>query len=274
MKLLDNEDAKTHLAELNQHFQLMLQHCDNLVQMGSTISDTCFNIIIMSSLPESYRPTLQMITAAERTSRLSGGQSSSMKYNDLIAFILEEAQHHVINVERTKNAKSALAAFTKKGKPNKSGKKEKSAKSLNNSAEECDNCGWPGHQAADCYSKGGGKEDEAPWKTKGKKLETATAAVANDKENDPFAFTCTSNFTDVADSSNLPKSKLGTCLDSGASTDYSPDQTKFSNYWAIKKVIMMADGRTLKAVCQGTLFEIDLLEQSHLHHTLHLSHSP
>ena len=31
MKLPDNEDAKTHLSELNQHFQLMLQHLDNLV---------------------------------------------------------------------------------------------------------------------------------------------------------------------------------------------------------------------------------------------------
>ena len=95
MKLLDSEDPKTHLAELNQHFQLMLQCCDNLVQMGSTISNTRFNIIIMSSLLESYRPTLQTITAAERTSRLSGEQSSSMKYNNLISFILEEAQHHV-----------------------------------------------------------------------------------------------------------------------------------------------------------------------------------
>ena len=54
MKLLDNEDPKTHLAKLNQHFQIMLQRHNNLVQMGSTISDTRFNIIIMSSLPESY----------------------------------------------------------------------------------------------------------------------------------------------------------------------------------------------------------------------------
>ena len=54
MKLLDNEDPKAHLAELKQHFQVMLQRCDNLIQMGSTLSDTRFNIIIMSSLPELY----------------------------------------------------------------------------------------------------------------------------------------------------------------------------------------------------------------------------
>ena len=66
MKLLDNEDSKTHLSsELKSHFQTMLQRWDNLIQMGSTISDARFNIILMSSLPESYRPTLQMITTAE-----------------------------------------------------------------------------------------------------------------------------------------------------------------------------------------------------------------
>ena len=62
MKLLDNEDLKIHLSELKSHFQTMLQHRDNLIQMGSTISDARFNIILMSSLPESYRPTLQTIT--------------------------------------------------------------------------------------------------------------------------------------------------------------------------------------------------------------------
>ena len=65
MKINDNKDAKTHLAELKAHFQLMVQRRDNLVQMGSTISETRFNTIIMSSLPESYRPLLQTITAAE-----------------------------------------------------------------------------------------------------------------------------------------------------------------------------------------------------------------
>ena len=54
MKLLDNEDLKAHLTELKQHFQVMLQRRNNLVQMGSTLSDTRFNIIIMSSLPELY----------------------------------------------------------------------------------------------------------------------------------------------------------------------------------------------------------------------------
>ena len=54
MKLEENNDPKTHLLEMKQHFQIMAQRCDNLIQMGSTVSDTHFNTIIMSSLPESY----------------------------------------------------------------------------------------------------------------------------------------------------------------------------------------------------------------------------
>ena len=40
MKLTDNDDPKAHLKELKQHFQLMLQRHNNLVKMGSTLSDT------------------------------------------------------------------------------------------------------------------------------------------------------------------------------------------------------------------------------------------
>ncbi|KAF8798400.1 hypothetical protein BYT27DRAFT_7123530 [Phlegmacium glaucopus] len=53
-KLSDNDDPKIHLAELKQHFQLMLQCHDNLISMGSMLSNSRFNTIIMTSLPESY----------------------------------------------------------------------------------------------------------------------------------------------------------------------------------------------------------------------------
>ena len=65
---------------------------------------------------------------------------------------------------------------------------------------------------------------------KGKQPEAVMVAVANDEDNDLFVFTCTSDFVNVAAASKLPKSKYGTCLDSGASNNYSPDRTKFSNY--------------------------------------------
>ena len=263
MKLNDDEDSKSHLMELKQHFQTMMQRRDNLITMGSTMSDTRFNIIIMSSLPDSYRPTLQTITAAERASKLSGSssQTQQMKPDDLIAFIIEEAQHRVISDERNRNAESALAAHAKKGK-GKAGKRKKHDKSESSSdssetdsEETCDNCRKSGHGKPDCYSKGGGKEGQAPWQKKskkGKKTETAVVAV-NEEEDEFFAFVCTSSYANVAKALQDPKSRLGTCVDSGASRDYCPDRSKFSNYKRIDRNVTTADGRTIKAIGMGDM---------------------
>ena len=40
MKLIENDDPKTHLSELKQHFQLMLQRCDDLIKIESTMSES------------------------------------------------------------------------------------------------------------------------------------------------------------------------------------------------------------------------------------------
>ena len=168
MKLEENNDPKTHLLDMKQHFQIMAQHHDNLIQMGSTVSDTRFSTIIMSSLPESYRPTLQAITAAERANKLSGGQSAAIKYMDPIDFLIEEAQHHVINDEHGKNAELALAAHAKRINKHRHPKKKRSDGSADESEEVCNNCHKPGHNSRDCWSKGGGKEGQGPCKTKGR----------------------------------------------------------------------------------------------------------
>ena len=39
---------------------------------------------------------------------------------------------------------------------------------------------------------------QAPWQNKGKQNETATVAAAGDEDDEMFAFTCTSDYTDVA----------------------------------------------------------------------------
>src|ERR1700678_3723313 len=98
---------------------------------------------------------LQTITASEQVSRLSSLQSRAMQANDLIAFILEEAQHCLINNERSKDVESAMAARTKKtGKPK--GKRREN----NKSDITCESCKKTGHGKPDCYSKGGGKEGQ------------------------------------------------------------------------------------------------------------------
>jgi hypothetical protein len=188
MKLTDNKDSKAHLTELKQHFQLMIQRRDNLIQMRSTISNTRFNIILMSSLPDSYRPILQTITAAERASKLSGNQSQQMKPDDIIAFIIEEAQHRVISDERSKNAESALAAHAKRAGKGKAGKKKQDKA---DSDETCKNCGRAGHVKPDCWSKEGGKEGQGSrQKKKSKEEKTKSAVVAADEEKDELFRFC------------------------------------------------------------------------------------
>ena len=54
MKLVENNGPKVHLVEVKQHFQLMGQQHNNLLKMGSTISDLCYNTIIMLLLPVLY----------------------------------------------------------------------------------------------------------------------------------------------------------------------------------------------------------------------------
>jgi hypothetical protein len=246
MKLPDNEDSKTHLSELKYHFQLMQTRRDNLIKIGSTLSESRFNIIIMSSLPDSYRPTLQTITASERVSKLSGGQTSSIKSEDLIAFIIEEAQHRVINEERMKSAESALAA-----RSSTSEKSKGKGKGKEKSKVKCENCKKKGHTKEKCYAKGGGCEGQGPLQ-KAKAAETAVVA-ANDEEGELFAFTCSSDHTAVAAKLVVPNSHLGTCIDSGASHDYCPDRSKFTNYKSIQRKITTADGRTLSTVGMGDI---------------------
>ena len=255
MKLAENDDPKVHLIEVKQHFQLMGQQHDNLLKMGLTISDSCYNTIIMSSLPESYRPTLQMITAVEWASTLLGTSSlRAMKPDDLITFIMEEVQHRVINDKCTKNVESALAAL---------GKKQRTGKHRSNKGKEkstpgmiYENCKNAGHAKANCWAKGGGKEGQG---TKGqnskkgeRKVETAAAVEATSNADEIFAFTCMSDYVEVANALNVPKSQLGACINSGANQHYSPDHDAFINYSPINNTtITTADGHKLKALGKG-----------------------
>jgi hypothetical protein len=148
-------------------------------------------------------------------------QSRAIKVDDLIAFIVEEAQHHVINDNCMKSAELALAAQTKNNERIKARKKI-----------TCENCERSGHGKPDCYQKGSDKESQAPWQQKTEKgKETDTAVVGtDDDENDMFAFTHLSDHADVANGLDIPESRLGTWMDSGASQDYCPDCLKFTNY--------------------------------------------
>ena len=86
MQCNDANDAKTHLTELKAHFELMTRRRDNLSQMGLSLSDTRFGTMIMGSLPLSYRPALQMISAASKANK------TKLMSDELISFFMEEAE--------------------------------------------------------------------------------------------------------------------------------------------------------------------------------------
>jgi hypothetical protein len=80
-----------------------------------------------------------------------------------------------------------------------------------------------------------------------------TSCRADEEKDELFAFVCTSAYANITETLQVPKSQLGTCVDSGASRDYCPDRSKFSNYKPIDRDIMTADGRTIKSIGMGDM---------------------
>ena len=94
-----------------------------------------------------------------------------------------------------------------------------------------------GHKQFECWAKGGGKEGQGPGQKKSAKAQKAIVAIADSEKDKLFAFTCMSNYTNVAENLQVLRSKLGLCIDSGASEVYCPDREKFANYRLIDQSI-------------------------------------
>lgn len=115
----------------------------------------------MSSLPSSYQPALQTITADSKTNR------TIMFTAELTAFFTEEAQHQVIKEDQIKQAESSLylgaGSKDKKGKGCGAGKGKKLDVRCGNS--DCKKLGY----TEQCWVKGGGKEGQGPHQKDSKK---------------------------------------------------------------------------------------------------------
>ena len=114
---------------------------------------------------------------------------------------------------------SVLTALGKKQKARKQQSKESKEKSASGVTYE--NCKNLGHTKADCWLRGGGKEGQGPKgqnsKKEEKKAETTAAAEATSNADEIFKFIWISNYVEVTNALNVPKSQLGACIDSGAS---------------------------------------------------------
>ena len=145
---------------------------------------------------------------------------------ELMDYFIEEAEHCIIEDNRAKQTESAMQAQAKKNKGHmKKGKLHKL----------CANCDKSSHTKEDCWAPGGGKEDQGlnqqKQGSKGKKKEESAAKTTTEEV---FAFTCTSTFIGIADSLKIPPSKCGVIVDSGTSSHFCPDKSKFINLRPLK----------------------------------------
>ena len=143
-------------------------------------------------------------------------------------------------------AKSALATLSKKQKAGKQRNCRGKKKSMPNAAK-CKNCKGSGHNKANCWAKGGGKEGQGPRSWRGKREEKRPEmAEMVDTRHDAdnlCVFTCTSDYADVTNALNVLKSRLGACINSGASRHYSPRHNVFTDYCPIhNQSIITVDG--------------------------------
>jgi len=74
-------------ADIKAHFAELLRLHESLANMGATLKDHDFHVIILGSLPESYHPLLSSISAATKII-----QKPLISY-ELISMITEEYKH-------------------------------------------------------------------------------------------------------------------------------------------------------------------------------------
>ncbi|KAF7333956.1 hypothetical protein MSAN_02397600 [Mycena sanguinolenta] len=128
----DTTDITVHVTELRR-----IQ--EELAILGSIVSDEDFLLLIISSLPESWDSF---------TSAYLGASSNAptITSHEFISLVLEE---HRRRLEKNGDGNSAMYGRAEQG----DGRGEKKR-------VECYNCLKKGHIAANCWSKGGGKEGE------------------------------------------------------------------------------------------------------------------
>jgi hypothetical protein len=208
-------------ADVKEHLTTMVRVRDELESMGAPVADEEFLSLIIGSIPKSYHTMISSIIHAATLVK------AAVDPNDLMRIILEEAERRSIANRATDQSGSALYANKRRSHKKKGGNSHSDAK--------CDNCSKTGHTKPECYSKGGGKEGQAPWQKK-KSKEKGTANVATTTTEKPkdeevlYAFSCTSDFIEMVKWEGGDASSIEGVMDSGADAHFCPERGRFDNF--------------------------------------------
>jgi hypothetical protein len=210
--------------------------------MGASISDTDFAAIILGSLPESYRPILWSMNAAARITK------TPLTPYDIVSFVTEEYEHRQLSVSRASHAKRGGNSALSVDNSRKGSAKAKGA----GPDTTCYNCQGKGHYKANCWSKGGGKEGQAPkrdLRRGASNLKPVASVAAVPEAQKDYAF---------ASTDAKPVGERCVIIDSGATSHFCPDRAKFVTFTEIaSQDVRMADGSSVSAIGRGDV-QIDL----------------
>ncbi|EGO04778.1 hypothetical protein SERLA73DRAFT_68447 [Serpula lacrymans var. lacrymans S7.3] len=233
----------------------MLKLKEQLAGMGLAVDKKDFSAMILSSLPEMYRP---LITSILTTARILRNQLSS---TDIIAHVTDEADNRTLSAQ----SRNESAMISKATVQEKRAERHCKYKCTN------PNCTTKtGHTTEQCYAPGGGREGQWP-KSKGKqkesqpKLQTTAPAPTNQiaanvvtnatasNDNKIYAFTVSAQSVDQAHRASHHEVQ-DAIIDCGATDYFCPDRSKFQSYPIIDPVpINAAKGDTMYAYGKGNM---------------------
>jgi len=200
--------------------------------------------------------------------------------DDLMWHLVKEANTIKLEASVNKAHTALTTAHAKSNRGSLDKGKGRDRKRAKKSGLHCSNpnCKMKGHTTENCFTKGGGKEHQAPewWKQKQEakaketKKESTNAAAESSSKHKNHAYIVVGP-TDFVPHNEDPSAALvitsghnheafgvspstDLIVDCGASSHFSPDKSKFINFEAISpEPIHTADGHTFSTIGSGDL---------------------